>query len=266
MTPPERTAPVPPDRSPVTATETDFRFTRDDGMVLRGRYLPGDGALIAFLSGFRSVHYGTKARAVADWAAEHGHACLRFDHMGHGDSDGVFEDFRISQGMGDIATCIGQVVKPGQDLIVVGSSMGGWMALEATRNGLIAPRALLLIAPPVDFFSRRMATMHREMAEQFKREGFVELDDQYQPGVTYRLTQGFMMDAMMMEPPRGALQIPCPVTIIHGTEDEAVPADTGRRLAAQIGGHCRLVEIDGGDHRLSGHLDVILGELAALTG
>ncbi|MDH4229905.1 MAG: lysophospholipase [Nitrospirota bacterium] len=253
-------------RAPLSPREVDFSLRRDDGLTLRGRFLPGGGMLIVFMSGFRSVHYGDKARAIAAWAAENGHACLRYDHIGHGDSDGDFEDYRVSRGMADNAAAIQAVRGAGQPLLVVGSSMGGWMALESARTGLIDPVALLLIAPPTDFFSRRMATMPPELARQFKAEGFLEMDDRYRPGTRYRLTQGFLLDAIMMETPKGRLILPCPVTIVHGSEDESVPIATGRSLHQQIGpDQCRLVEIPGGDHRLGAHMPVILDELARLV-
>lgn len=240
-----------------------FTYLRPDGAVLRGRLYTGDGALIAFLPGFRSVYSGEKARAVTGFAAERGHACLRFDYLGHGESDGEFEEFRVSEAMQDAAACITSVAEPGRPLYLVGSSMGAWIALELARSGTVAADGLLLIAPAVDFVTRCMALLPRESLEAFKERGFLELADAYAPGESYRLTQEFMMDAMLAQPPVSSLSVPCPVTIVHGAEDEAVPVSLARRLHGQIAGS-RLVQIAGGDHRLTAHIPRLLEELDAL--
>lgn len=244
--------------------ETDFALTRPDGRVLRGRFRPGPGALVAFLSGFRSVHTGQKATAVAEWAASRGHACLRFDYLGHGASDGDFWDFRISEAVRDAAAALTAARAPGQPVVPVGSSMGGWIALLLAARGLLNPAGMVLIAPAVDFVSRRLSDMPIEVQERLAREGHVELDDPYAPGTTYRLSRDFFADAVALEAGRRPMGVRCPVRILHGADDAEVPVAVSRVLVRQLG-DAVLTEIPGGDHRLTDHLDRLTEILDALV-
>jgi pimeloyl-ACP methyl ester carboxylesterase len=253
MTPP----PPPP--------EVPFAHTRPDGAALRGRLLPGDGALVAFFPGFRSVHTGEKAAAVAGWARSRGHACLRFDWLGHGESDGPFDAFRVSEAVADAAAALGTVQRPGQPLLLVGSSMGAWIALLLAVKGLADPAGMVLVAPAVDFVSRRLAELPGPMREALYAHGVVHVPDAYAPGSTYPVTRDFLDDALALEPGDAPLPVPCPVRILHGTADEAVPVETARRLARLLP-DATLTEIEDADHRLTGHVGAILAELAALEG
>lgn len=242
--------------------ELPFAHTRPDGASLRGRLQPGDGALVAFLPGFRSVHTGEKAAAVAGWARARGHACLRFDWLGHGASDGPFAAFRVSEAVSDATAALGAVRGAGQPLLLVGSSMGAWIALLLAARGLADPAGMVLVAPAVDFVSRRLAEMPGHMRESLQAHGVVHVPDAYAPGATYPISRAFLDDALALEPGDAPLSVPCPVHILHGTEDEAVPVATARRLARLLP-DATLTEIAGGDHRLTGHVPAIL---AALEG
>jgi len=244
--------------------ETAFSLTRPDGHVLRGRFLKGTGALVAFLSGFRSVHTGQKAAAVADWAASNGHACLRFDYLGHGESDGDFSAFRISEAVRDAAAALSAARAPGQPMVLVGSSMGGWIALLMAVRRLAEPAGMVLIAPAVDFVSRRLSDMPVEMQERLARDGAVAVADPYAPGERYTITRDFLADALALEPGNAPMPVPCPVHILHGTDDADVPVATSRVLVRQLP-DAHLTEIPGGDHRLSDHLDLMTKTLEAVV-
>ena len=245
--------------------ETPFRYRRGDGTALRGVFLPGAGDLIVFLSGFRSVHTGEKARAFAEFARQGGHACLRFDYLGHGISEGDFVHFRVSEAVHDTAACIAQVRAPGQRLFITGSSMGGWIALEAARRRAPLPDGLLLIAPALDFVSRRERELPPEMQSQLARHGHVDVADAYVPGTHYRVTREFLDDALRLEPGNAPLEVPCPVAIVHGTGDDSVPVTTSRALATRLP-RATLMEIPGGDHRLTDHVPDLLCRLSEVMG
>jgi len=253
------TPPPPPPPPP----EIPFAHTRPDGAALRGRLLPGDGALVAFFPGFRSAHTGEKAAAVAGWARSKGHACLRFDWLGHGTSDGPFAAFRVSEAVGDAAAALGTVRRPGQPLLLVGSSMGAWIALLLAARGLADPAGMVLVAPAVDFVSRRLAELPGPLREALQAHGVVHVPDAYNPGGTYPISRDFLDDALALEPGDALLPVPCPVRILHGTADEAVPVATARRLARLLP-DATLTEIEGGDHRLNGHIGAILAALEEL--
>jgi pimeloyl-ACP methyl ester carboxylesterase len=246
------------------AAETPFFLTRPDGRVLRGLFRPGPGALVAFLPGFRSVHTGQKATAVAAWAASHGHACLRFDYLGHGASDGDFLDFRVSEAVTDAAAALSAARAPGQPVVLVGSSMGGWIALILAVRGLIDPAGMVLVAPAVEFVSRRLSDMPVEVQARMAREGYVDLPDPYAPGTTYRISREFFTDAVALEAGQRPMATGCPVRILHGTDDADVPVAASRVLVRQIPG-AELTEVPGGDHRLSDHMGLLTEVLEALV-
>src|SRR5438477_1616348 len=108
-----------------------------------------------WLAGFNSDMVGTKALALDAWAAEHGRACVRFDYSGHGESGGRFEDGTIGRWLDDALAVI-EAATAGPS-ILVGSSMGGWIALLAARRlagTAKAPAGLVLVAPAADFTGR----------------------------------------------------------------------------------------------------------------
>jgi pimeloyl-ACP methyl ester carboxylesterase len=119
----------------------------------------GKGPPVVWLGGFRSDMRSTKAEALDGWAAASGRAFVRFDYSGHGESTGAFEESAVSRWLDDtIAVLESFATEPP---ILVGSSMGGWIALLATRELLVrtasrAPAGLVLIAPAVDFTERLM--------------------------------------------------------------------------------------------------------------
>src|SRR5918997_3447082 len=117
----------------------------------------GRGPTVVWLGGFRSDMRATKAEALDAWAARTGRAFLRFDYSGHGESGGRFEDGTISAWLEDALAVLARFGS-GRP-ILVGSSMGGWLALLAARalaGGPSAPAGLVLIAPAVDFTERLM--------------------------------------------------------------------------------------------------------------
>lgn len=245
--------------------EAPFAHARPDGALLRGRFAPGEGALVVFLPGFRSVSTGEKAEAVAAWARARGHACLRIDYLGHGESDGPFERFRVSEAVTDVAAAVARVRRPNQAVLVVGSSMGAWIAVTAAAQGRVRPTGMVFVAPAIDFVSRRLAEMPPEMRARLAATGGVEVADAWPPHSSYRVTTAFLDDALALEPGDAPLAVPCPVRILHGTKDESVPVETARRLAGLLP-DARLTEIPGGDHRLNTHVGEILAALEAVEG
>ncbi len=123
-----------------------------DGIEIATRRVPGQGPGVIWLGGFRSDMTGTKAQALADWAGERGHEYLRFDYSGHGASGGAFEDGTISRWAKEARAVFDSTDGP---QVLVGSSMGGWIALLLARalaaEGVKRLAALVLIAPAPDF-------------------------------------------------------------------------------------------------------------------
>src|ERR1700731_1998873 len=115
---------------------------------------------LVWLGGYKSDMKGTKAQALADWASKHGRACVRFDYSGHGESGGAFTDGTIGRWLEESVAVFEQFCAGPQ--VVIGSSMGGWMALLLARElgrrgiGRAALAGLVLIAPAPDFTEELM--------------------------------------------------------------------------------------------------------------
>ena len=122
-----------------------------DGAGIAWRRIEGEGPTVIWLGGFRSEMNGTKAQALADWAAANGRDYLRFDYFGHGESDGDFVDGAITRWRGDALAVIDELTSGA--VVLVGSSMGGWLACLAALARPKRVGALVLIAPAADFTS-----------------------------------------------------------------------------------------------------------------
>lgn len=147
-----------------------------EGVSLAVQRQPGAAPTFVWLGGFRSDMAGTKAEALAGWAAARGQAFVRFDYSGHGRSGGRFEDGTLSRWLGDTLAVLETIPGP---LALVGSSMGGWIALLAARR-LARVAGLLLIAPAADFTERLMwPALSAEEQATLMRVGRLEQASQY---------------------------------------------------------------------------------------
>ncbi len=209
---------------------------------------------VIFCGGFRSDMTGTKASALAQWAATHGRAFTRFDYFGHGASSGVFTDGTMSHWRGDIPHILDHLT---QDLqmgpqVLVGSSFGGWLSLMAALDRPEKIAALVLIAPAVDMTERLMWNRFSEKARHLLIEkGLVHDPSRYDPE-GYPITRALIEDGrqhLMLDAP---IPIDLPVRILHGQRDDAVPWEMSLELAAQLtSDDVELHFVKKGDHRLS---------------
>jgi pimeloyl-ACP methyl ester carboxylesterase len=249
---------MPPRPEPLTGSE--YAHVRADGLCLRGRRLAGGDPLLVFVHGFRSQHQGAKAEAIAHFAAKRGLGCLRLDHLGHGHSEGHFEGFRVSEAARDLGDAIASIGP--SSVILIGSSLGALVALRIAQSGMLPVQGMLLIAPACHFISRNPLAQDASAHLQLQQRGYIELfdSDLQQP---YRIGQAMIDDALASEPAPGPIALPLPVRLVHGTADGSVPHAESEDLHRRIpGSTLRLIE--GGDHRLNGHLPLILDELEAL--
>jgi len=209
-----------------------------------------DGAAPAFvwLGGFKSDMAGTKARALAEWARARGQAFVRFDYSGHGQSGGRFEERVVSDWLGDALAIID--ARTQGPLVLVGSSMGGWIALLAARQRPERVAGLLLIAPAADFTERLMwASFTPEVRRQIEQTGRWERPSAYDPDViTRRLIEDGRRNLVM----DAAIPFAGPVRILQGGRDPDVPPAHAKALAGLIRApDLRFDLIAEGDHRLS---------------
>jgi pimeloyl-ACP methyl ester carboxylesterase len=229
----------------------------------------GRAPTFVWLGGFKSDMTGTKANALSDWAESQGQAFLRFDYSGHGQSGGRFEDAVISDWADQAVAVIDQLTSG--PLVLVGSSMGGWLALLAARARPERVAGLLLIAPAADFTEQLMwASFPDEVRRRIETQGRWERPSAYDPEpyvITKRLIEDGRRHLLMDKPYRFA----GPVRILQGGEDPDVPEAHARALAALMQSpDLRFHLIADGDHRLSRAADietlkVLAGELAGLV-
>ena len=210
---------------------------------------------IFWLGGFRSDMAGSKAAALDKWAAERRRACVRFDYSGGGSSGGRFEDGTISRWL-DEATAVFDRHAKGRQLIV-GSSMGGWIALllakrlrERDEAGRLA--GMILIAPAFDMTRELMwKAFGKYERRRLRTKGFLALPSAYsdEPDI---VTRALIEDGdrhLFGEQP---IETGCPVHVIQGMQDEDVPWGHAARLMEQLAfDDAVLTLVRDGDHRLS---------------
>lgn len=212
-----------------------------------------------WLGGFNSDMKGTKAVALDAWATEHGRACVRFDYSGHGESGGRFIDGTIGRWLEESVAVFSQFCDGPQ--IVVGSSMGGWMALLlarelANRPGNAGLAGLVLIAPAPDFTEELMwKGFSPDIRRQIETEGVWMRPSEY--GDPYPIAKGLIEEGRNHLLLGGAITVGCPVRILQGAQDPDVPWKHAFALAHRLpADDVVLTMIQDGDHRLSRPQDI----------
>lgn len=221
-----------------------------DGRRIAYRQTPGAGPGIVFLGGLRSDMTGTKAEHLETWARAGGRAFLRFDYTGHGASSGAFTDGCIGDWARDAGDAITALTSGPQ--ILVGSSMGGWIALLLAKRLTKHVAGLVGIAAAPDFTEDSMwAEMDADQQARLMSEGRVELPSDYSDEpyvITRRLIEDGRGNLVLRDP----LDLPFPVRLVHGTEDADVPLDVATRLMTHSRGpDMRLTVLKNADHRFS---------------
>jgi len=214
---------------------------------------------VFWLGGFKSDMKGTKAEALSAWAHENGRACVRFDYSGHGESGGDFRAGTIGRWLEESlavfsAYCAGRQV-------VVGSSMGGWIALLLARElrrlkaaGKAPPggiAGMVLIAPAVDFTEVLMWQRFPDAAKsELEQNGVWLRPSEY--GEPYPITRGLIEDGRKHLLLGGMIETGCPVRILQGVQDPDVPWNHAVELTSRLAqDDVVLTLVKDGDHRLS---------------
>jgi len=208
-----------------------------------------------WLGGFKSDMRGTKAEALDHWAAEQGRACVRFDYSGHGESGGDFREGTIGRWLEDSLAVYRAFAKGPQ--ILIGSSMGGWIALLLAKRlreiaGAPPIAGMVLIAPAVDFTE---ALMWKNFSPAIKREieekGEWLRPSEYSEG-PYPVTRKLIEDGRKHLLLGGLIEPGCPVHILQGVHDPDVPWGHAVELVSRLArDDVVLTLIKDGDHRLS---------------
>jgi pimeloyl-ACP methyl ester carboxylesterase len=241
----------------MSAPEETGRLDRGDGVELAWRRRAGRGPGVVFLGGFNSDMTGTKAEELSAFCAEEGRAFLRFDYSGHGTSGGRFVDGTIGRWADDAACVLDRLTEGPQ--VLVGSSMGGWVALLLALRRPERVAALLGIAAAPDFTARIVETLPPEAREAIAQEGVWYRPSEY--GDPYPITRALLDEGEthMLLRGGGTVAISAPVRLLHGQRDPDVPWQVSMRLAEAVAGEdVQVVLVKNGDHRLSRPQDLAL--------
>jgi pimeloyl-ACP methyl ester carboxylesterase len=220
----------------------------------------GNGPGLFWLGGFNSDMKGTKALALDHWAAAHDRACVRFDYSGHGESGGAFTDGTVGRWLEESVAVFDRFCRGPQ--IVIGSSMGGWIALLLARE--LARRAtsptalagLVLIAPAPDFTEELMwKGFSPDIRQEIETRGVWLRPSAY--GDPYPITRALIEEGRQHLLLGSAIEVGCPVRILQGAQDPDVPWKHAFALAHRLPvDDVVLTMIQDGDHRLSRPQDI----------
>lgn len=222
------------------------------GRRLACRRRAGRGPALVFLPGYASDMDGGKATALDAWAEGEGRAMLRFDYAGCGASPGVFEEQTLESWRDDALAAIDSVEGP---VLLVGSSMGGWLMLLATLARPERVSGLIGIAAAPDFTDWGYSDVQKQT---IRAEGRLEEPSPYgdQPTVT---THPFWESGERQKLLGGPIPIHCPVRLLHGTADPDVPWRLSLDLMERLDSEgVQVTLVKGGDHRLSRPQDIAL--------
>jgi pimeloyl-ACP methyl ester carboxylesterase len=235
---------------------TTGRLDRGDGVELAWERQAGSSPTVVFLPGFRSDMTGDKAAALAAFCADRGQAMLRFDYSGHGASGGRFEDGTIGRWAEDALAVIDRL--SGGKLLLVGSSMGGWIALLAALARPDRLAALVGIAAAPDFTEALMwQAMTFEERAALMRDGVLHVPSEY--GAPYPITRALIEEGRTHLLLNAPIAIDCPVRLLHGQRDADVPWEMALRIAEQVTSQdVAVVLVKDGEHRLSRPDDLAL--------
>lgn len=236
-------------------------FDPGDGPSIAYRLRPGASPTLLFLPGYASDMDGAKAVALDDFAAARGVAMLRFDYSGTGSSHGDFADGTLARWLDEALLLVDRLTSG--RLVVVGSSMGGWLALLIALRRPDRVAAMVGIAAAPDFTDWGFSA---DQKAAIIRNGRIQRTDPG-GGPAQVTTRGFWQSGEALKLLDAPIAIDCPVRLIHGDADEVVPLEVARRTARQLrSADVQLTIVKGGGHRLSerDEIETIVSTVAEL--
>ncbi|MBX3532620.1 MAG: alpha/beta hydrolase [Rhizobiaceae bacterium] len=244
------------------STEQPPAFIEVDDRAIAFRRRAGIEPGVVWLGGYRSDMKGTKAQALDEWCVHGGRAFLRHDYSGHGESGGRFEDGTISRWLAE-SLAVFRAHSSGRQ-ILVGSSMGGWIALRMVQELACAGEGarvagLLLIAPAPDFTSELVWPKLTDAQKlDLQEKGWFSQSSEYSDD-PYVYTRALFEDAANNRILHGIIDTHCPVTILQGMQDTSVPFTHAQRLMEHLpADDVTLSLVRDGDHRLSRPQDLAM--------
>jgi pimeloyl-ACP methyl ester carboxylesterase len=230
-------------------------LTRSDGTTIAYHVVAGQLPTVIFFGGFRSDMTGTKATSLDAWARRIGQSYVRFDYSGHGQSGGNFTDGTIGMWLDDSLAVIEAAARG--KVVLIGSSMGGWLSLLAARRLGARVAGWIGIAAAPDFTEKLLlANLSPEDRAALERDGRLVRPSQYSPEPTI-LTRKLIEEGRHHLVLTAPLKLDCPVHLFHGMKDPDVPWDLSQRLLNHIESpDIAFTLTKDGDHRLSTPPDI----------
>ena len=210
----------------------------------------GGPVTVIFLGGMMSDKQGAKAVFLEGVCRNQGWGYIRFDYSGHGSSSGNFREGTIGSWLGDAVSIIDHLSEG--PLVLVGSSLGGWLALLAAlaRPGRV--KGLVCLAPAVDFTERLLPSiLGQELMKEMEEKGEIQIPSEYgdKPYIFTKALFDEGRDHLLLD---GPINLDLPVGLLHGMKDTDVPHWISEKFMARLaGGDKKLVLLEGAGHRLS---------------
>ncbi len=216
---------------------------------------PETGRTFVWLTGFKSDMKGTKVSSLEQWAIKQGHGFLAFDYSGHGQSSEAFDDGTISSWREDALAAIDALTEG--DIVLVGSSMGGWMALLAALARPERVKAMVLLAPAPDFTQKLMwPNFPPEIQKEITETGLTMIPSEYDDA-PYAITKQLIDDGESWSILDAPIEFSGPVRILQGMDDPDVPWQHAFKLVERLTSQDLVFSlIKDGDHRLSREQDI----------
>ncbi len=209
---------------------------------------------VCFLPGFMSNKQGTKAQFLSVYCQEKGLDYYALDYRGHGESGGAFRELTISDWLADARQLLDLINKP---VILVGSSMGGWLSLLLAQSDSEKIKGLVLLAPAPDFTVRLHQAFTDAQRMELKSKGYVSIDSGYE--TPHIFTQQLIEDGQNHLLMQADIALTMPVSILQGKQDASVPWQETNELVQKIESpYVRYHLIKGADHGLSRPEDLTL--------
>jgi pimeloyl-ACP methyl ester carboxylesterase len=238
-------------------------LAREDGSSIAYNRVQGKGPGIVFVHGFHSDMEGTKALVLERMCQARGLAFVRFDLFGHGKSSGTVEDGCVSRWADDVLAVVDTLTTGPQ--VLVGSSLGGWLALLAALQRPSRVAALVGIAAAPDFTEDLMwAEFTPDQRRDLIEKGFVTLENCYEPENPWKVPRLLIEDGRNNLLLVDTINLACPIRLIQGQKDEDVPWRTALKIADRVVSEdVEVVLVKDGGHRLSRDQD--LARIVALV-
>lgn len=240
--------------------EHEFALMQPDGSLVRGYFHDsGSGPVGVFVHGFRSHCNGEKSMAFARHAREQGWSWLRYDARGHGLSDGKLENQYMSDALADLQAVFDYTAE--RPLVLLASSMGGWISLLAAQRAPGRVMGMVMIAPAFNFIQQNFGILPADILAAWERDGCMSFPDAY-GGEPYSVEFPIIEDALPYDVLESPVNVDIPLHIIHGDCDVVVPLASTQKFISNAHADDLVLEVvAGGDHRLTDHIPLITRHL-----